>query len=294
MFEGTYTALITPFSKGQLDLTSFRHLVRAQIKGGVDGIVPAGTTGESPTLSPDEHLAIIKTAVDVADHQAQVIAGTGANSTKKAIHLTQDAEKLGADASLQVTPYYNKPSQEGLFRHFRAIACDTKLPIILYSIPGRCSIPIEVPTVLRLKKACPNIVGIKEAGGDVDRISQLRQALGPRFTILSGDDALTLPFLSVGANGVISVASNLLPGPVSRIVRLYQEGRSTEALELHQRLYPLFKDLFMETNPVPIKTAMALTGRIEPGFRLPLSPMEKTNLAQLKRTLKGLKIRVKD
>lgn len=291
MFEGIYTALVTPFSKGQLDLRRLENLVQSQIAGGVDGVVPAGTTGESPTLSPEEHLAVIQATIDFADKKLLVLAGTGANSTSEAIHFTQEAEKLGADGSLQVTPYYNKPSQEGLFQHFCAVAQATKLPIILYSIPGRCGVSIDVHTVSRLRKACPNIIGIKEAGGDADRVSRLRQALDQKFVILSGDDALTLPFLSVGANGAISVASNLLPGQVSRLVRSYLEGNHRESLAIHQKLYPLFKDLFLETNPIPVKTALALCGRIEPELRLPLTPMSSDNREQLKQTLENLNIK---
>jgi 4-hydroxy-tetrahydrodipicolinate synthase len=292
MFEGTYTALVTPFSKGRLDRSSFQKLIRSQVKGGVDGIVPVGTTGESPTLNTDEHLEIIAEAVKHAGKSLKVIAGTGGNSTNEAVHLTKGAERLGADASLQVSPYYNKPSQEGLFQHFRAVARATKLPIILYSIPGRCNVTIAVETVVRLKKACKNIVAIKEAGGDADRVSQLRNALGPKFTILSGDDALTLPFMSVGASGVISVASNLIPKEISRMVSQYASGKHRAALATHDRLYPLFKALFIETNPVPIKTALALTGQVEPGFRLPLTPMSKENERLLKKALKDVKIKI--
>ena len=290
MFEGTYTALVTPFSKGRLDLASFEELIRFQVKGGVEGIVPVGTTGESPTLHTDEHLTIIESAVKHAAGKVKVIAGTGANSTSEAIHLTQGAEKAGADASLQVAPYYNKPSQEGLFRHFRAIARATKLPIILYSIPGRCNVSIDPSTVLRLAKSCKNIVAIKEAGGDADRVSQLRQTLGPRLTILSGDDALTLPFMAVGAKGVISVASNLIPKELSRMVRSYAKGDHRRALAIHDRLYPVFKALFLETNPVPIKTAMALAGHMDGGLRLPLTAMNKENEQTLRKALKQAKL----
>ena len=251
-----------------------------------------GTTGESPTLSSEEHLAIIEAAVKHAGKKVKVIAGTGANSTSEAIHLTQGAEQLGADASLQVSPYYNKPSQEGLFQHFKAIARATKLPIILYSIPGRCNVSIAIETVVRLQKTCKNIVAIKEAGGDVDRVSQLKNALGPKFTILSGDDALTIPFMSVGAKGVISVTSNLLPGDISRMVSRYRAGNHKGALSIHERLYPVFKALFVETNPVPIKTAMALAGKIERGLRLPLTPMSKENELYLRKTLKAAKIKL--
>ena len=292
MFEGTYTALVTPFTRGKFDEVRFRELIQAQAKGGVSGIVPVGTTGESPTLTTEEHLKVIETAVDAAKKtKLKIIAGSGANSTTEAIHLTQGAEKLGADASLQVAPYYNKPSQEGLFQHFRAIAKATKLPIILYSIPGRCNVSISVDTVARLQKACKNIVAIKEAGGDADRVSQLRQRLGSKFTILSGDDGLTLPFMAVGAKGVISVASNLLPKEMSQMVAHYAKGNHRQALALHDRLYPLFKAFFLETNPVPIKTAMALAGRIEPGLRLPLTPMAKDNVTLLKKALKAASVK---
>lgn len=290
MFEGTHTALVTPFSRGKLDLESFRQLIRAQIKGGVNGIVPVGTTGESPTLSPKEHLEIIAAARDFAGDKLSVIAGTGANSTAEAIHLTQEAERLGVDASLQVTPYYNKPTQEGLFRHFRAIAKATKLPIILYSIPGRCQVAIGIETIVRLHKACPNIVAVKEAGGDADRVSQIRRALGPKFTILSGDDALTLPFMAVGGSGVVSVASNLIPRDISKMVAHYSKGQHRQALAIHERLYPLFKALFIETNPIPIKAALAIAGRVDPEIRLPLTKLSKDNEKTLRKVLKSLKL----
>ncbi len=290
MFAGTYTALVTPFAKGQIDYPRLEKLIRAQIRGGVQGIVPAGTTGESPTLSTDEHLSLIEASVRYAAGKVPVIAGTGANSTAEAIHLTQGAEARGATASLQVTPYYNKPSQEGLFQHFKAIAKATRLPIILYSIPGRCSIAIEVETVARLQKACPNIVAIKEAGGDADRVSRLRQALGDRCAILSGDDALTLPFIAVGAQGLISVASNLLPGPVSRMVEWARTGQMAKAQKAHEQLYPFFKASFVETNPVPIKTAMALAGKIGPELRLPLVPLSPKNKKHLQQVLAELKL----
>ena len=211
MFTGTYTAIVTPFLNGQLDEEALARLIKAQIKGGVDGIVPVGTTGESPTVDMAEHVRIIELSVKFAERKIKVLAGTGGNATSEAIFLTKEAERVGADGSLQVAPYYNKPTQEGLFQHFRAIARETKLPIVLYSIPGRCGIEIAVDTVKRLVAAHKNIVGIKEAGGSCDRVSQLRAALGPKFDILSGDDSLTLPFMCVGANGVISVASNVIP-----------------------------------------------------------------------------------
>src|SRR5437879_2264408 len=211
MFTGTYTAIVTPFKSRQIDEAALERLIQLQVRGGVDGIVPVGTTGESPTVSYEEHVHIIDLAVRFAAGKIKVLAGTGANSTNEAIFLTQNAEKLGANGSLQVAPYYNKPTQEGLFQHFREVARSTKLPIVLYSIPGRCGVEIGVETVRRLAAACGNVIGIKEAGGNPDRVTQLRAVLGPRFEILSGDDALTLPFMAVGAHGVVSVASNVIP-----------------------------------------------------------------------------------
>ena len=291
MFEGAHTALVTPFRNNRLDEAAFTQLIEAQIANGITGIVPVGTTGESPTLSHEEHHRVIELAVKAAAGRCKVIAGTGSNSTEEAIALTREAEKAGADAALIVAPYYNKPTQEGLFRHFQAIAQATKLPIILYSIPGRCGIEIAIETVRRLAAACPNIVAIKEAGGSVDRVSQLRQALNTTtFEILSGDDALTLPFIAAGAVGVISVASNIIPREVSQLVSAALAGRPTEALTLHERWYPLFRDLFIETNPVPIKASLALQGRIAPEIRLPLCEMSEENTRKLKATLASLKL----
>jgi len=285
-FTGTYTALITPLKRGRVDEEAFINLIKEQVSAGVDGIVPTGTTGESPTLEFNEHIRVIELAVRVAKGKIKVLAGTGANSTSEAIELTKAAQAVGADGSLLVAPYYNKPSQEGLFLHFKKIAKSTKLPIVLYSIPGRCNISIEVETVSRLVKACSNIVGIKEAGGDADRVSQLREILGPKFGILSGDDSLTLPFMSVGAEGVISVASNVIPRKIARMVELYSTGKSAAALKIHQKYYSMFKDLFLETNPVPVKYALALLGKCTEEYRLPLTKMTSDNRKQLAKTLK--------
>jgi 4-hydroxy-tetrahydrodipicolinate synthase len=256
----------------------------------VDGIVPVGTTGESPTVDYDEHIHIIALSVKFAAGKIKVLAGTGGNSTSEAILLTQRAEKAGADGSLQVAPYYNKPSQEGLFQHFCEVARCTRLPIVLYSIPGRCGIEIGVDTVKRLAKQCRNIIGIKEAGGNADRVSQLRAALGPRFEIMCGDDSLTLPFMAVGAQGVISVASNVIPRQVAQMVKAYAAGNAGAALKLHQQYYPLFKDLFIETNPVPVKAALAMLGKIEEEYRLPLVPMSAKNREVLRATMKAVGI----
>jgi 4-hydroxy-tetrahydrodipicolinate synthase len=287
MFTGTYTAIVTPFKSGAIDEAALAQLIKTQIKAGVDGIVPVGTTGESPTVSYEEHIQIIALSVKFAAGRIKVLAGTGANSTKEAIYLTQEAEKAGADGSLQVAPYYNKPSQEGLFQHFREVARETSLPIVLYSIPGRCGVEIGIDTIKRLSEACPNIVGIKEAGGNPDRVSQMRAVLGPRFEIVSGDDALTLPFMAVGAQGVISVASNVIPRQVAQMVKAFAAGRPRVALKLHQKCYPLFKDLFIETNPVPVKAALAMLGQIEEEYRLPLAPMSAKNRGTLRATMKA-------
>lgn len=287
-FAGTHTALVTPFRNGVFDAEAFRALIEAQIAGGVEGIVPVGTTGESPTLTHEEHTEVIRVAVETARKRCLVIAGTGSNATAEAIALTVEAEKLGADAALLVAPYYNKPSQEGLYRHFRAIAEAVKIPLVLYSIPGRCGIEIGVETVARLARDCRNITCIKEAGGSVERVSALRQVVPEAFEIVSGDDSLTLPFLSVGAVGVISVASNYLPRDVADLVHAWAEGRLADAAALHRRLYPLFKDLFIEPNPVPVKFALSLRGSITPDVRLPLCEMTAANQEKLRATLAAL------
>jgi 4-hydroxy-tetrahydrodipicolinate synthase len=287
MLTGAYTAIVTPFKNGQLDFQAFRRLIELQIKGGIDGIVPVGTTGESPTVNYQEHIEIIAKAVEFARGRLYVMAGTGGNSTSEAVYLTQAAEKAGADSSLQVAPYYNKPSQEGLFQHFMEVSRSTKLPIILYSIPGRCGVEIAVETVHRLAAASPKIVGIKEAGGNADRVSQLRAKLGRRFSIFSGDDSLTLPFMSVGAHGVISVASNIIPKQVAQMVAAFTKGDTARALKLHEQYYPVFKDLFIETNPVPVKTALAMMGQCGEECRLPLVGMSPKNREILRATLKS-------
>lgn len=287
MFTGTYTAIVTPFRNGKLDELALEKLILAQVKAGVDGIVPVGTTGESPTVNFEEHVHVINLSVRFAAKKIKVMAGTGANATEEAIWLTQQAERCGADGSLQVAPYYNKPTQEGLFQHFRAVAKATKLPIVLYSIPGRCGVEIGVETTVRLAKEFKNIVGMKEAGGSSDRVSQLRAALGPKFVILSGDDSLTLPFMSVGAHGVVSVASNVIPREVSQMVKLFASGKTAAALKIHEKFYPLFKDLFIETNPIPVKTALAMMGQIAEEYRLPMVPMQPKNREVLRATLKS-------
>jgi 4-hydroxy-tetrahydrodipicolinate synthase len=287
-FSGIYTALITPFRDGGIDVPAFQSLVERQIAAGVDGIVPVGTTGESPTLDTEEHIEVIRLAVEFAAGRCQVIAGTGANATSEAIELTEAAEQVGATASLQVCPYYNKPSQEGLYLHFAAIAESTNLPIMLYSVPGRSSIEIAPETVARLAMDYPTIVAIKEAGGSVDRVNQLIQAVPADFAILCGDDSLTLPFVSCGATGLVSVASNLIPEIIVQLVKTCLSGDFPAALALQKQYYPLMRGLMsLDVNPVPIKSAVALQGHCLPDFRLPLAPMSDSNTASLIALLKS-------
>jgi 4-hydroxy-tetrahydrodipicolinate synthase len=285
MFRGTFTALVTPFRNGGIDISAYEKLIETQIAAGITGIVAVGTTGESPTLSPEEREQVIRLAVTSAKKRCIVLAGTGSNSTHHAMADTKMAEKIGVDGALLVAPYYNKPSQEGLFRHFKAIANATSLPIILYNIPGRCGVDIGPDTVVRLAKECRNIVSIKEASGSVERVSELRARLPKAFTILSGDDSLTLPFMSVGAVGVVSVASNLFPAEICALVRAFESGDVTEGENLHRKLFPLFKALFIEPNPVPVKTALGWRGAISGECRLPLCEMTEANQVQLRKTL---------
>lgn len=287
MFRGTLTALVTPFRDKGIDFAGLEKLVEAQITAGIDGIVAVGTTGESPTLTHDERESVIRRCAEIAKDRCAVLAGTGSYSTRDAIEATKRAEQLGANAALIVAPYYNKPSQEGLFRHFKAIADSASLPIMLYNIPGRCGVDIAADTVVRLAGACRNIVSIKEASGSVERVSELRGRLPEAFTILSGDDSLTLPFMSVGAVGVVSVASNLIPMEISALVAAYARGDAPGAEKLHRRLFPLLKDLFIEPNPVPVKTALGWRGIVSGECRLPLCEMSEANQARLRKTLQA-------
>ncbi len=289
MFEGAHTALVTPFNeKGMIDPDAYRQLIDKQFDNGIQGIVPVGTTGESATLSTEEHQLVVEMAVKQARKRGLVIAGTGSNSTREAIDLTQAAEQAGADAALLVTPYYNKPSQEGLFQHYRAIANSTELPLMLYSIPGRCHVQIEVETVVRLAEFS-NIRAIKEAGGVTERVVQLRAALPPEFEILSGDDVLTVDFMKAGATGLVSVASNLIPGAMADLTRAMLEGRIADAEAIHTKYAGLF-DAFLklDTNPVPIKAALGLTGECLPKLRLPMVEMSENKVAELRSLLVAL------
>ncbi len=285
MFRGTYTALVTPFRDGKIDAPAFEKLIEGQIAAGITGIVAVGTTGESPTLSHDEREQVIRLAVTIANGRCQVLAGTGSYSTSEAVAATAAAEKLGVDGVLVVAPYYNKPSQEGLFRHFRAIAQATKLPIMLYNIPGRCGVDINAATVERLALDCGNIVSIKEASGSVARVSELFARMPEAFTILSGDDGLTLPFMAAGAVGVVSVASNLIPAEVVALVQAFRAGDIATAQHWQRKLTGIFTDLFLEPNPVPVKTALAWREAMSNEVRLPLCEMTSENAARLRKTL---------
>lgn len=286
---GAITALVTPFRQDQVAYEDLRKLVEHQIKGGINGLVPVGTTGESPTLSNDEHMDVIRAVIANVRGRVPVIAGTGSNSTREAVSLTTQAHEAGADAMLIVAPYYNKPSQEGLFHHFATLADATDRPIILYSIPGRCGIEISVPVVERLRAKYAHVRWIKESGGSVDRVDQLKQALGSDLTVLSGDDSLTLPFMAVGAEGVISVASNLYVREVAQLVRLALAGDFAKAGKLHRKLYPMFKAIFVEPNPVPVKAALARAGLIGSAeVRPPLSGMTSASAQILAKALATL------
>ena len=282
MLEGAHTAIVTPFTKtGSVDYEKFRDLIEFQIQGGIDGIVPVGTTGESPTVDFKEHERIVETAIVTARKRVKIIAGTGANSTAEAIELTRHAKDAGADATLQVTPYYNKPNATGLLRHFTAVA-DLGLPVVLYNVPGRTGKEIPIDVVVELAKH-PNVVAIKEAAGSVDRVSAIVTRCN--LEVLSGDDPLTLPMMSVGAKGVISVASNVAPKAVADLVHHALAGRWDEARALHLKYYRLFTDLFIDTNPIPVKTALAMMGRIEESFRLPMCEMSDALKGKLRETL---------
>ena len=282
--QGLYTALVTPFNNGNVDYDKIIELVDIQLEAGVDGIVPMGTTGESPTLTTTEHLKVIDTVIKRVNGRCQIIAGTGANSTFEAVHQTTEAKKMGADASLQVTPYYNKPTQEGLYRHFAKVA-DVGLPIVLYNVPGRSGIPIAIDTVKRLSSH-PSVVAVKEAGGSVDRVSEILNCCD--ITVLSGDDALTLPMMSVGATGVISVASNLYPKPFTKMVHAALAGNWKEAKELHYKYYSFMKDIFIESNPAPIKAAMAKVGLINEEYRLPICSISDASKKVLFKTMDNI------
>ncbi|HRU39267.1 MAG TPA: 4-hydroxy-tetrahydrodipicolinate synthase, partial [Candidatus Goldiibacteriota bacterium] len=277
MFTGSYVAIVTPFKSGKIDEEAYAKLIEMHAKAGTDGIVPAGTTGESPTLTPGEHESLISLTVRLVKGRMKVMAGTGSNSTAEAIEYTQAAEKAGADAALVVNPYYNKPTQKGLYEHFKAVAGAVKIPVIVYNIQGRTGVNVATSTLARLVKDCPNIRGVKEASGDLSQMSEVIEACGPDFDVLSGDDALTLPLLSIGGKGIISVVANIIPADVKAMVDSFMKGDLRKARELHHKMFPLVKAMFVETNPIPIKAAMAIMGLISPEIRLPMTRPEEAS-----------------
>lgn len=285
MFKGSIVAIVTPFKNSRVDEKKLRDLIEFHIKNGTSGIVPCGTTGESATLSFEEHDHVIEVVIDQVKKRVPVIAGTGSNSTEEAIMLTRHAAKAGADASLQVSPYYNRPTQRGLYEHFKAVANAVSIPIILYNIASRTGVNIEPETIAKLARDCKNIAGIKEASGSLDQMSRIKQLCPEGFVLLSGDDSLTLPVLSIGGTGVISVVANIAPKDVAKMMSEFERGNITEARELHYKLLPLIKAIFLETNPIPVKTAMGLLGMCEPDLRLPMCAMSQENEEKLKKAL---------
>jgi 4-hydroxy-tetrahydrodipicolinate synthase len=285
MFSGTFTALVTPFRNGEVDVEALEGMVEFQIQHGVSGLVPCGTTGETPAMSEAEDRLVVETTVRVANGRVPIVAGTGSNSTDMAIKYTRMAQEVGADGSLQVAPYYNKPTQEGLFRHFAAIAESTDLPLVLYNIPGRTGVTIAAETMARLVEEIPNIVGVKDSTLSMNMIADIRALCGEQFSILSGDDPMTLPLIALGGQGVISVASNVAPGAVSEMVGVLLSGDYDRGRELHYELLPLFRALFVETNPIPVKTAASLLGLCSDEMRLPMVPLSGENLRTLERVM---------
>jgi len=289
-FKGAFTALVTPFSNGQIDEEAYRQLIEWQLESGINGVVPCGTTGESATMSHEEHKKVISICVDQVKGRVPVLAGAGSNNTAEAVELTRYAKEAGADGALLITPYYNKPTQEGLYQHFKRIADEVSMPFILYNVPGRTSVNLLPPTVARLNKDIADVVGIKEATGDLNQVAQVIEFCGPDFQVLSGDDFTVLPLLAVGGCGVISVVSNILPDKMSGMCKAWFEGDLPKARELHYHLAPFSRMMFLETNPIPVKTSLALMGRIKLDLRLPLVPLGQANADKLRSFLgeKGL------
>src|SRR5438132_8154084 len=287
IFTGSFVALVTPFRNGKVDEAKLRELVELHVANGTDGLVPCGTTGESPTLSHDEHKRVIEVVVQAVRKRIKVLAGTGSNATAEALDLTRHAERAGAAGALVVNPYYNRPTKEGLYRHFRAVAEAVAIPIVVYNIQGRTAVNVETATLERLVRDVRNVAGVKEASGSLDQMSQVIAACGPDFSVLSGDDNLTLPLLAIGGHGVISVIANILPRETADMVHAALDGDWKRARDLHYRLFPLARAAFLETNPIPIKEAMAMAGMLEPEFRLPMCRMSDANRAQLRAILKA-------
>ena len=289
MFAGAFTAIVTPFKGGQVDEKAFKGLIRFGLDGGVSGFVPCGTTGESPTLSHEEHNRVVEMTVKEVAGQVKIIAGTGSNSTEEAISLTRHAKKVGVDAALLVSPYYNKPTQEGLYRHFKAIAEAVDIPLVLYNIQGRTGVNIENSTMEKLSRL-PNIVGVKEASGSILQMSEVIRLCGPDFDVLSGDDQMTFPLMALGGKGVISVVTNIIPDKMSALVRHMLAGEIDQARAIHFEIFELCQAMFVETNPIPIKAALGLMGKIEPEFRLPLCPPASASLEKIRNVLSKLNL----
>ncbi len=289
MFKGSLVAIVTPFENGRLDEKRFKDLIEFQIKNGTSGIVPCGTTGESATLSLEEHERVVELTVQTVNGRVPVIAGTGSNNTAEAIELTRHAKQSGVDAVLLISPYYNKPTQEGIYRHFKKIAEEVDIPIVLYNIASRTGINIEPATVARLAQI-KNIVAIKEASGSLSQMAQIMKLCQDNITLISGDDALTVPVLSIGGTGVISVVANIVPDKVAKMIRLFEEGKIAESRKVYYQLLPLVKAMFIETNPIPVKVALGMMGKIFPELRLPLCPMLPENEEKLKKILKDYKL----
>jgi 4-hydroxy-tetrahydrodipicolinate synthase len=285
-FQGSFVALVTPFRNGKVDEAKLRELVELHVANGTDGLIPCGTTGESPSLNHDEHRRVVEIVVEAARGRIRVVAGTGSNSTAEAIALTKHAEQAGAAGALVVNPYYNKPTQEGLYRHFRAVAESVAIPVLVYNIQSRTAVNVETDTLARLAREVRNIVGVKEASGSLDQMSQVIAACGPDFSVLSGDDNITLPLLVIGGSGVVSVIANIVPRETADLVHAALDGDWKRARDLHYRLFPLARAAFLETNPIPIKEAMAMAGMIEPEFRLPMCRMSDANREKLRTILK--------
>jgi 4-hydroxy-tetrahydrodipicolinate synthase len=293
MFEGTFTAIVTPFKNDSIDWNALEKNIEDQVAAGVDGVVPVGTTGESPTLSFEEHDAFIRKVVRIVNSRTKVIAGTGANSTNEAIWLTKQAEDAGVDGVLSVNPYYNKPTQGGLIAHYELISKSTKLPIILYNIPGRSGVNFLPESVRELVNRTDNIKAMKEASGDIKQMMRLIEICGDKITVLSGDDNLLLPLLAVGGKGVISVLSNIIPADIKKVVTLFNENRTDEAKKQFYKILPLCRAMFIETNPIPVKAAMEMMGKCEGGLRLPLTPISEENRASLRKALIEYGIKLK-
>jgi 4-hydroxy-tetrahydrodipicolinate synthase len=285
MFAGSLVAIVTPFKNGRVDERALGDLIEFQITNGTDGIVPCGTSGESATLTYEEHDRVIEFTVEATRRRVPVIAGTGSNSTDEAITLTKHAKQAGADGALLICPYYNKPTQEGLYRHYKAIAEAVDLPLVVYNIPSRTSVNIQPTTIARLS-SIHNIVAIKEGAGSLGQVSEIIQACGNRITVLAGDDALTLPMMAVGAQGVVTVTANIAPADMAALVDAFAAGKLDQAKTLHYKLYPLFTALFYETNPIPVKEALGMMGKIQPELRLPLCPMSVETREKLAGALK--------